>query len=310
MSAGGAWRSDGADLANLSSALHPVRHLDDDRAYGKSLRFCRSASGALRMGERERLRRRPSFFDGVAALFAGVRFIVRQPRTWPAAAVPALVASVLSVGLIWLSFDWVGPWLGEHAVPRGDSAFLRFARSAIRWLSSAVAAYLSILVAVALTPALSAPALERLVRLQENALGAAPRPAQGFWFELRCEIDAQLLALAVLTPFALLLWVLGLLVPPLLPLMALLQAVLVSLSVAWNLLSYPLTLSGVAARARLGLMLDNAWAVLGFGAAFAAAALVPGLALVLLPAGVVGATRLVVAGFTDRSSQRRGQGSQ
>jgi hypothetical protein len=46
------------------------------------------------------------------------------------------------------------------------------------------------------------------------------------------------------------------------------------------------------ARARLSLMGENVFAVLGFGAAFAAASIVPGAALLLLPAGVVGATRL------------------
>jgi CysZ protein len=291
-------RADGARRANLSPVHERVSHLGESGVIG-SLRIRMSGiedglptSGELTMTEPHR-RRRPSFVDGVAALFAGVGFILRQPRAWPAAAVPALVASVLSAALIWLSFDWVGPVLSEYAVPRSDSGLASFARSAVRWLGSLLAAYLSVLVAIALTPALSAPALERLVRLQEDALGAAPRPAQGFWFELRCELEAQLLSLALLTPFALLVWGLGLLVPPLLPLLAPLQAVLVSLSVAWNLLSYPLTLSGVRARARLALMADNAAAVLGFGAAFAAAALVPGLALLLLPAGVVGATRLV-----------------
>ena len=39
-------------------------------------------------------------------------------------------------------------------------------------------------------------------------------------------------------------------------------------------------------------MLRYAPAVLGFGAACAAVSLVPGAALLLLPAGVVGATRL------------------
>ena len=91
---------------------------------------------------------------------------------------------------------------------------------------------------------------------------------------------------------ALLLWIVGLVVPPLWPLIALLHAVLVSVAVAWNLLGYPLTLRGVRARERTRLMLRYAPAVLGFGAAFAAVSLVPGAALLLLPAGVVGATRL------------------
>jgi hypothetical protein len=40
------------------------------------------------------------------------------------------------------------------------------------------------------------------------------------------------------------------------------------------------------------MMVRRAPAVLGFGGAFAVASLVPGMALLLLPAGVVGAARL------------------
>jgi uncharacterized protein involved in cysteine biosynthesis len=155
-----------------------------------------------------------------------------------------------------------------------------------------LAAYLSLLIALALAPVLSAPALEHLVRLQEQALGAAPRPARGFWYELRCELETQLLALALLTPFALALWVLGVVAPPLAPLLAALHALLVSLAVAWNLLGYPLTLHGMRARPRLRLLSAHALPVLGFGAAFATVSLIPGVALLLLPAGVAGATRL------------------
>lgn len=235
---------------------------------------------------------RASLVDGVGALIAGVWFLAARPRAWPIAAVPTLIATVLAVGAIWLSFDTLGPWLSELAFADAAGGWTSVAKGSLRWLGSALAAYLSLLLALALTPTLSAPALEHLVRLQEEALGTPPRPRRGFWFELRCELEAQLVALGVLVPLALALWVLGLALPPLLPLIALVNAVLVSLAVAWNLLGYPLTLRGIGARERLRLMARHSPAVLGFGAAFAALSLVPGAALLLLPAGVVGATRL------------------
>lgn len=243
-------------------------------------------------GESGNPARRPSLFDGIVALPAGAWFVASRPRSWPAAAVPALIFAVLAVAALWLSFDQLGPWLGELAFAQPESAWSSLAKSSVRWLGSLLAAYLSVLLSLALTPTLSAPALEHLVRLQEDALGAPPRPRRGFWFELRCELEAQLAAFAVLIPLALAVWLLGLVLPPLLPLVAVLHGVLVSLAVAWNLLGYPLTLRGVRARQRLGLMLRHAPAVLGFGAAFAAVSLIPGAALLLLPAGVVGATRL------------------
>jgi CysZ protein len=238
------------------------------------------------------MRRAPGVIDGIGALLAGAWFVAARPRAWPAAAVPALIAALLSVLAIWLSFDWAGPWLSELAFADAENGWASWAKGTLRWLGSALAAYLSVLLALALTPTLSAPALEHLVRLQEQALGAPARPRRGFWFELRCELEAQLVALAVLIPLASLLWLLGLSLPPLLPLVALLNGLLVSLAVAWNLLGYPLTLRGVRARERTRLMLRHAPAVLGFGAAFAAISLIPGAALLLLPAGVVGATRL------------------
>jgi CysZ protein len=251
-------------------------------------------TGAKREAERGSGREptRTSFFDGISAPFAGALFIVRRPRSWPAASVPVLFAVLLAGVLIGLSFDWAGPALSELLLPDAQGGLERAAKGTLRWLGSAAAAFLSVLVAVALAPTLSAPALEHLVRLQESALGATPRPARGYWFELRCELEAQLWAWAVLIPFAVVLWVLGALVPVLVPLLAPLNALLVSLAVAWNLLGYPLTLRGMRARARLSLMGENVFAVLGFGAAFAAASIVPGAALLLLPAGVVGATRL------------------
>lgn len=236
--------------------------------------------------------RAPSLFDGAFALLAGLRFITQTPRSWPAALVPVLVASVLGGILVWLSFGWAGPWLSNALLPEAESWYARGAKSAVRWIGSALAAYLSLLLALAATPPLSAPALEHLVRLQESALGVPSRPAQGLWFELRSELEAQLLAFAIVAPPAVLLWMLGLLAPPLLPLLAALQALLVCFGLAWNLLGYPLSLRGVRARGQLSLMRQHAFAVLGFGGAFALASLIPGVALLLLPAGVVGATRL------------------
>ncbi len=251
-------------------------------------------SSAARAASGDREVRPPSFVDGVGALFAGVRFIAQTPRSWPAALVPVLVAALVAGILVWLSFGWAGPSLSEALLPEADSWYARGAKSAIRWIGSALAAYLSLLVALAATPPLSAPALEHLVRLQEDALGVPPRPARGLWFELRSELEAQLLALILIAPLALLLWILGVLAPPLIPLLAPLQALLVCFAVAWNLLGYPLSLRGVVARAQLQLMARRAPAVLGFGGAFALASLVPGMALLLLPAGVVGAARLTL----------------
>lgn len=233
------------------------------------------------------------FLGGVAALFEGALFIAQRPRSWPAAAVPLVIAAFIASGLLWISFDWAGPALSQWLLPEAESWYARALKGAVRWIASIVAAYASILLSAILTPPLSAPALEHLVRLQEHELQAPPRPDRGSWFELRAELEAQFVAFALAAPISLAVWVLSLMFPPLLPLLAPIHLALASLVVAWNLLGYPLTLRGVRVRARLAAMRRNALGVLGFGAAFAVLSLVPGAALVMLPAGVVGATRLV-----------------
>ena len=63
----------------------------------------------------------------------------------------------------------------RRQLEKGDANFLEFARRSRGILA----------------PVLSAPALERLVRVREAALGARSRPAQSFWFEVRCGLEAQ-----------------------------------------------------------------------------------------------------------------------
>lgn len=185
--------------------------------------------------------------------------------------------------------------------PDATSWIARTFSSLLAFLASAAAAYLSVIFAVFVTPPLSAPALEHLVRVQEAALNAPPRAPTSFWFELRSELEAQLIALAVIVPAWLLSWGLRLLMPPLIPLLFPLDAALVALAVAWNLLGYPLTLRGIRARERVVLMRRHGAAVLGFGAAFGLISAIPGAAILLLPAGVVGATRLAHQLSSSRS---------
>ncbi len=233
-----------------------------------------------------------TFFDGVRALRDGAGFVRQRRGAWPAAAMPGVIALVLSALLVWLSFDRLGPWLSQVLLPEVSSWYGQGAKTALRWLASAIAAYFSLLFAVLVTPMLSAPALEHLVRLQEAALGAPERPQHSIWYELRCGIEAQLVALGLFAPVWLVLWLLSALLPVLAVLLVPLEALLVALALAWNLLDYPLSLRGVRARARLGLLRRHPGPVLGFGLAFALASCVPGAGLVLLPIGVVAATRL------------------
>lgn len=237
--------------------------------------------------------RRPTLLDGPRSLYRGASFIAARRATWTVAAVPAAIVLVLASVLIWWSFDGFGPWLSRTLLPDVSTWYGQGAKELLRWLGSAVAAYCSFWLALLVAPSLSAPALEHLVRLQETELDAPERPPSSFWFELRAGIEAQLIALALLGPAWLVVWLVGLLVPALMVLLLPVQALLVALALAWNLLDYPLTLRGIRARSRLGLLRRHAGAVLGFGLSFALLSWVPLAGLLLLPVGVVGATRLI-----------------
>jgi len=234
----------------------------------------------------------PGFWEGVGAVFAGIRFVLERRDCWFAAAVPCLVVGLIALPLSWLAIGRAGPWLADWVLPDATSWYAVGAHAFVRWVGAALGVYTAFWLAFLTAPALSAPALEHLVRAQEAALGAPPRPRQSFWFELWCGIEAQLGGLLLALPVWLLLWLVGLLVPGAALVLLPFQALPLAFGLAWNLLDYPLSLRGVRMRARFALLRARPAPILGFGLCFALATWIPGAALVLLPAGVVAATRL------------------
>jgi uncharacterized protein involved in cysteine biosynthesis len=234
----------------------------------------------------------PSFSDGVRVLVAGVRFIASRRDCWPAAAVPCLVVAAIAMALCWLTIGSLGPWLADWLLPRADSWYARGAHAIVLVAASVLGVFASFWVALLGAPILSAPALEHLVRAQEGALGVPGRPRLGVWFELWCGLEAQLGGLLLALPLWLVYWIAGVLLPGAAIVLLPFQILPLALSLAWSLLDYPLTLRGVRARSRFALLRQQPAPILGFGLCFAAATFIPGAAFLLLPAGVVAATRL------------------
>jgi len=213
----------------------------------------------------------------------------------------------IALPLVWFAIADVGPWLANWLLPDASSWYAQGAHALARWIASALAIYLSLGIALVSAPVLSAPALEHLVRAQESALGAPERPKHSVWFELRCGLEAQLGALALVLPLWIAYWVVAALLPGAGLLLLPLQALPLSLGLAWNLLDYPLTLRGVRARARLQLLRQRPGPILGLGSSFALVTCIPGAALLLLPVGVVAAARLsfrLLPATHDRTPQR------
>jgi CysZ protein len=216
--------------------------------------------------------------------------LLRLPRAWPLACVPLVVFLFLEAAFVYYAVTLVQPWVERRLT--GHGAWLDGAGIAVAWLSTLVVAALGWLASLWLAPPLSAPALERLVALVEAELRAPPRAAQSFVAEFACGLRSMALASALTLPVLTVLTLLELVAPPVALVATPLKLLLGALGLAFGLFDYPLTLRGVGARERLRFTRRNLPLVLGFGSAFTLVAMVPCAFVVLLPVGVVAATRL------------------
>lgn len=225
------------------------------------------------------------FARGFIAPFRAAQQILGTPRIWPLALVPAVVFLALETGVVIASWHYLKPWV-EAALGGGK----------LGWLAS----ILSVLLLAAfgwwfslqLTQTLSAPALERIVGIVERDLGAPERAPLGFVAELFCGLRATVLSLAVALPLIGALTLLELVASPLAVVTTPLKLLIAALALAWSMFDYPLTLRGMTVSQRLHFVSRHFSAVLGFGVAITLIFWVPCFIVLMLPVGVVGATRL------------------
>lgn len=245
--------------------------------------------------------KRIGFLDGVGAFFGGLGFIVGRPSMWGWAMIPTVVATLLFFGLGALAV-WGGSSLAEHALwDPGDGAWTTAGIWALRVLFWIIGVVVAFLVAISLAQPLSGFALDAIARRQELALGGRSWPDQPFTGSTLRSLRVTLTALAVSLPILAALALITFLVPPASVVTIPAKFLVTGLAVAYDLLDYPLGLRGTGVRSRLGFIRDHFSAVIGFGAAAALLLLVPGVGLVLLPFGVAGAARLVVAADRARA---------
>ncbi len=239
--------------------------------------------------------KRLGFFDGVSAFFGGLGFIVGRPSMWGWALIPTLVATVLFFGLGALAV-WGGSSLAHHALwDEGDGKWTTAGIWLLRVLFWIVGIVVSFLVAISLAQPLSGSALDVIARRQEVALGGRTWPDQPLVASALRSLRVTLVALAWSLPLLALLTLITFVVPPASVVTIPLKFLVTGLAVAYDLLDYPLGLRGIGVRSRLRFIRDHLSAVIGFGVAAALLLLVPGIGLVILPIGVAGATRMMVA---------------
>jgi CysZ protein len=233
------------------------------------------------------------FGEGFEAFLGGINFIITTPSVWLHALVPALLVLVLACGL-----SWLGVWGAGHTVNAflgPSSGFWSTAGSWILTIILAVAAVLfALLLAVILAQPFSVFALEAIVQAQERALGARSAPRPTLLGSMLLSLSIALFTLAAALPIYVVLLIVDMVYPPAMVFTVPLRLLFSAWLLAWNFLDYPLALRGMGLAARLRWIAQRPGAFTGFGLAWAVVLIFPGMALLLLPMGVAGATRLVV----------------
>jgi CysZ protein len=230
------------------------------------------------------------FWRGFSAPFGALKSLLATPKAWPFALVPVLVFMALEASFVTASWLWLKPWVGERVT--GDGTVREIGATAAAWGAFLLSAALGWLLSAFFAPTLSAPALERIVALVEAELGAPPRRALSVMGELWCGLRSLFVCAALTLPLVLGLTLLELVAPPIAVVATPLKLLIGALGIAWGLFDYPLTLRGIGARQRLSFMSRHAAPVLGFGVAFALVFWLPCAGILMLPVGVVAATRL------------------
>ena len=231
--------------------------------------------------------------NGIGAFFGGVGFILTTPASWVYAAVPVGMALALMCGLGLLGYQAAVALSDRLTGEQGG--FGSAAGGGLTAVLVLVSLVLSALGALALAQPLSGWALEAIARQQERKLtsGCPPEPSflRSLWVGVRC----SLFIIFVGGSTTLVLFAVSLLFPPAAVVTVPLKFLQVAWILAWDLVDYPLGLRGYGIRRRMGWALSNFGAFTTFGMAWAAVLMIPGVFLFILPMGVAGATRLVVA---------------
>lgn len=234
---------------------------------------------------------RGSWRAGLAAPFRGLSFLVRRPDIWWLAIIPSAWALVITVTLstvaVRLLPSMVTGWMGN-----ATAWYAQLGAAVAAVAVTVVGVLLSVVAGLVLAQPLSGPALERLSRHMEMALGVHDCPVVPFWRQVGRSAAAVLIGLGVGLPVLAVLSIVTFLVPPSVWITFPLKMVVLGLMVTWDLMDYPFSTRGWSLRLRARWMRQHVGAVLGFGLSLGLVFLIPCVQVLLLPVGAVGATWL------------------
>jgi CysZ protein len=236
----------------------------------------------------------PGFLTGVMAPFQGFAFILTHPSIWSRALVPALIFTIL-----FFAFAVPGTWgmyiATNRLIQQHTSRWAHYGIFLFRIVLYIVAIFLSLILAFITAQPLSAPALESLVRAQERQLKYPNRPEEGFCASVWRSVRVAIVSICVALCIFIVLTLTEFFSPPAVIITTPLKFIATGFILAYDIIDYPLSLHLFGVRERTPWFKHYIWATLGFGLAMEVIFLIPGAFLLLLPAGVCGATILVVA---------------
>lgn len=232
--------------------------------------------------------------EGMSAFAGGIGFIVSSPSVWGYAVVPALMMLLLATIFSALGL-WGASWATDAIMGRELGTWGQVGSWALYILLCLLALLLAILLALSLAQPLSGFALEAIAHAQEYELTGRKTPAPSYLASMWSNIKVVLVALVLGTPILILLFAIEIAFPPAALVVIPLKFLVCGWLLAWDFIDYPLSIHGHGIRNRMNWVFRNFGAFTVFGLVWSMLLIVPGMVLLILPMGVAGATRLVVA---------------
>ena len=208
--------------------------------------------------------------------------------------VPMSMLLLLSCGLFGLGF-WGSHHLSSWLIGPDPGGWGHVGYLSLMIALGLISVIVAVLLALSLAQPLSSFALESIAHAQEIALTGTAAPKTSFVAALVSTSKAVIVALLVGGTLLIVLFLVGFFFPPAAVVTVPLKVLVCGWMLAWDFIDYPLAMRGVGLEERFAWVGRNFGAFTLFGVLWALIVVVPGVALLILPMGVAGATRLVVA---------------
>jgi CysZ protein len=252
------------------------------------------ADGSLPRTERAIRIGRVTVLHGLEAFFGGIGFVMVTPRVWGHALVPVGTLLLLSCGLLGLGF-WGSHHLSSWLIGPDPGVWGQIGYWGLMSALVVVCFFAAVLLALSLAQPLSGFALESIAHAQEIALTGTAAPTASYIAALVSTTAAVVVALLIGGTMLAILFLVSFFFPPAAVVTVPLKVLVGGWMLAWDFIDYPLAVRGIGLAGRFAWVGRNFGAFTLFGVLWALLVVVPGVVLLVLPMGVAGATRLVVA---------------